>query len=149
MLYRGSRRRRTTPETTPAEMKGFIFINFMFGIHRLPETRMYWSTDLLLHVPAVAGVMSRNRYNKLNMYFHLNNNMDAVGKGQPGLAPLFKVRPLLEMVQRNSHAHHYPGQAISIDQALIKFNRRRRSSNTSKVSLYFTKHQILILFAML
>lgn len=110
--------------TTPNEMKLFIFINFMFGIHRLPEVQMYWSTDPLLRVPAVADVMSRNRFNKLNQYFHLNNNHDAVQKGNPGYDPLFKVRPLLDLVHGNSTKHYHPGQDISIDEAMIKFNGR-------------------------
>ena len=111
-------------ETTPQEMKLFIFIQFMFGIHRLPEANMYWSTDPLLRVPAIAEVMSRNRFNKLNQYFHVNDNSKAVPKGEPAYDPLFKVRPLLNTVLENSRAHYYPGKDISIDEAMIKFNGR-------------------------
>ena len=35
-------------DATLSETKLFIFINFMFGIHCLPEVQMYWSTDPLL-----------------------------------------------------------------------------------------------------
>ena len=111
-------------DTTPSEMKLFIFVNFMFGIHRLPEVQMYWSTDPLLRVPAIADLMSRNWFNKLNKYFHLNNNSDAVEKGKPGYDPLFKVQPLLNLVHDNSAAHYHPDQDISIDEAMIKFSGR-------------------------
>ena len=66
----------------------------MFGIHRLPEANMYWFTDLLLRVPAIAEVMSRNRF-KLNQYFHVHDKSKAVPKGDPANYPLFKVQCFL------------------------------------------------------
>ena len=96
----------------------------MFGIHKLPEANMYWSTDPLLRVGAVADVMPKNRFEKISQYFHLSDNSKAVGKGEPGYNPLYKVRPLLDLVSANSHAHYYPAKHISIDEAMIKFNGR-------------------------
>ena len=46
----------------------------MFGIHHLPEVDMYWSPDPLLRVPAVADVMGKSRYQKINQYFHIKDN---------------------------------------------------------------------------
>ena len=53
---------------TSQDMQFFFFIQFIFGIMLLPETNMYWSTNPLLRIPAVADVMSRNRFNKLNQF---------------------------------------------------------------------------------
>lgn len=111
-------------QTTPEEMKIFIFVQFMFGIHHLPEASMYWSSDPLLRVSAIADVISKNRFEKLSQYFHLNDNSKAAAKGDPNYDPLFKVRPLLEQVRSSSHAHYHPGKHISIDEAMIKFNGR-------------------------
>ena len=115
---------KTWKETTAVEMKLFIFIQFMFGIHRMPETAMYWSSDPLLRVSAIADVMSKGRFQKLSQYFHLNDNSAAVPKGQPEYDALFKVRPLLDAITVNSRAHYFPGRDISIDEAMIKFNGR-------------------------
>ena len=76
---------------TSQDMQFFFFIQFIFGIMLLPETNMYWSTNPLLRIPAVADGMSRNRFNKLNQYFHLHDNTKAVPKGQPDYSSLFKV----------------------------------------------------------
>ncbi|KAK7106183.1 piggyBac transposable element-derived protein 4-like [Littorina saxatilis] len=111
-------------ETTPEEIKIFIFVQFMFGIHHLPETSMYWSSDPLLRVAAIADVISKNRYEKLSQYFHLNDNSKAAAKGDAEYDPLFKVRTLLEQVRTSSHAHYHPGKHISIDEAMVKFNGR-------------------------
>ena len=79
-----------------------------------------------MRILAAADVMSsRNRFNKLNQYFHLHNNTNAVPMGQPEYDPLFKVRPLLDTVLCNSKAHATMDN-ISIDEAMIKFSSRLR-----------------------
>ena len=100
------------------------FVQFMFGIHHLPEASMYWSSDPLLRVSAIADVISKNQFEKLSQYFHLNDNLKAAAKDDPNYDPLFKVRPLLEQVRSSSHAHYHPGKHISIDEVMIKFNGR-------------------------
>ena len=78
-------------------MKVFMFCQYMFGIHSLLEAAMYWSTDPLLRVSAVADVISKGRFinkgrfQKLSQDFHWNDNSEAVPKGQAGYDPLFKV----------------------------------------------------------
>ena len=111
-------------ETTPDEMKIFLYIQYMFGIHHLPEADMYWSLDPLLRVPAIADVMGKSRYQKINQYFHIRDNTEAFPKTDPQYDPLFKVRPLLDLVKEKSHAHYNPGREISVDEAMIKFNGR-------------------------
>ena len=44
------------------DIKVFIAIQIIMGIHQLPEYVMYWSDDDRLRVPGVADVMGRNRY---------------------------------------------------------------------------------------
>lgn len=90
--------------TTPQEMKILIFIQYMFGVYQR-HTR----TDPLLCVPPVADMISRNRFNKINQYFHMNDNAKAVAKGEPGYDPLYKVLPLLDTVLKRS-------QTITLDR---------------------------------
>ena len=58
----------------------YLYINFMFGIHNLPELRLYWSEDPVYRVSAVADLMGRNRFQKINQYFHLNNSAQQPGR---------------------------------------------------------------------
>ena len=98
-------------------------IQYMFGMCQLPDQAMYWSSNPMLHNSAVADVMRKGRMQKLSQYFHLNNEK-AVPRGEPDYDPLFKVRPLLTEVLDISRACYNPGQDISIDEAMIKFNGR-------------------------
>ena len=85
-------------DTTLDEMKAFLGLHVLFGIKRLPATRLYWSEDPLISVPFVQKVMSRNRFDKLSKYFHVNNNANQVPREDAGHDKLFKVRPVLDRV---------------------------------------------------
>ena len=60
-------------ETMCEEMRAFLALNVWFGCKTLPETRLYWSKDTLLGVPAAQKIMPRNRFEKIRQYLHLNN----------------------------------------------------------------------------
>ena len=90
---------------------------------------MYWSLDHLLRVPAIAEVMGKSRYQRINQYF---DNTEALPKIDPNYDPLFKVRPLLDLVKEKSHTHFNPGQEISINEGMIKFNGRLSFKQYSK-----------------
>ena len=106
------------------QMKIFLYIQYTFSIHHLPEVDMYWSLDPLLRGPAIADVMGNDKYQKINQYFHIKDNTKALPKTDPNYDPLFKVRPLLDLVTEKSHAHYNPGREISTDEAMMKFNSR-------------------------
>lgn len=78
-------------------MKILIFIQYMFSVYQR-HTR----TDPLLCVPPVADMISRNSSNKINQYFHMNDNAKAVAMGEPDFNPLYKVLPLLDTVSKRS-----------------------------------------------
>ena len=88
----------------------------------MPDTTMYWLSDPLLRVSAIADVMSKGGYQKISQYFHLHDNAKAYPKGHELYDPLFKVRPLLTTVRENSQKYFKPNEEISFDEAMIKYN---------------------------
>ena len=42
----------------------FLYINMMFGVHKMPALHLYWSKGPLLRVPPVADAISRDRFKK-------------------------------------------------------------------------------------
>ena len=109
---------------TSGDMKLFLFINIMFGLHQLPEYSHYWSTDPLLGVPAVSSCMPRGRYEKISKYFHLNDNTLRVPRDDDRYDPIYKVRPLYETVRMNCVEKYRPGRDISVDEAMVAFTGR-------------------------
>ena len=61
-------------DTCLEEIKAFLGLHVLFSIKQLPSYKLYWSKDPLIRVPTVQKVMSRNRFEKLSQYFHVNNN---------------------------------------------------------------------------
>ena len=114
---------RWTP-TTPEEIKAFISIQIIMGIHQLPEYSLYWADDRNLNVPGVSEVMTKARYEKLSQYLHLVDNTQALPHDHQHFDPLFKVRPVVEMVNANSLTSYVPGREMSIDEAMIGFKGR-------------------------
>ncbi|XP_070550002.1 piggyBac transposable element-derived protein 4-like [Ptychodera flava] len=108
-------------ETKVDEMRAFIAVNILMGIHTLPDVNDYWSTDDRLQVPGIAKVLPKNRYKKLSQYFHINNNELDLPAGDPNRDRMFKVRPLLDLVHFSFAASYVPFRELSIDEAMVKF----------------------------
>ena len=99
--------------TTSAEIEQYIGMHLLMGINRLPSYKMYWSD--YMRFPAVANVMSRNRFESVRRYLHFadNSTYDPNTSGK-----LFKVRPILESV-REQCLKIDPEENNSIDEQII------------------------------
>lgn len=111
-------------DTTLDEMKAFIGLHVLFGIKRLPANRLNWSEDPLIGIPFVQKVTSRNRFDKLSTYFHLNDNANQVPREDPGHDKLFKCRPVLDRVVQCCKMELRPQKDLSVDEAMVKFKGR-------------------------
>lgn len=47
-----------------------------------------------------------------------------ISKGSPGYDPLYKIRPLIDLVAKTYLEHYEPDEALSIDESMIKFKGR-------------------------
>lgn len=96
----------------------------MFGIHKLPTTKLYWSVDKVWRVPAVADVMGRTRYEKIRQYFHLSDSERIPARNSANYDPLYKVRPLLDHVRNVCQTAYKPHRQLSVDEAMVGFRGR-------------------------
>ena len=87
----------------------------------LPDTDLYWSKDKALGVSYVQRVMPRDQFNKLTQYLHINNNENAAPRRHRNHDKLFKIRPLLEAVNRKFLEEYQPCQNLSVDEAMVAF----------------------------
>ena len=110
--------------TTLAEVKVFLGLHMLFGMKQLPATRLYWSNDPLIGVTAVQKVMSRNRFDKLLPYLHVNNNANQVPRENTARDKLLKVRPVLDRVVECCKMELRPDKNLSVDEAMVKFQGR-------------------------
>lgn len=102
--------------TTPDEIKRFFGITYFMSVFKYPSIRTYWGE---FGIPAIMNTMTRNRYDKVRQFLHLNDNskMPRPSAQEPapsrrrGLRPqntdssnidrLYKIRPLIDALNRN------------------------------------------------
>ena len=67
----------------------------LFGYHKLPAVRDYWSTDPDLGVPTVHEAMRRDRYFGILSNLHTNDNKAVPTDNKD---KLIKLRPVIQML---------------------------------------------------
>ena len=70
------------------EMKKFLGLIFVTCIVRKPKLELYWSTRGIFQTPIFSQTMSRNRFQLIQRYLHLNDN-NAAGTNEDRL---YKIR---------------------------------------------------------
>ncbi|XP_069105020.1 piggyBac transposable element-derived protein 4-like [Argopecten irradians] len=127
--YAEQRQQVTGPDprwrpTTADEMRAYVGMNVMMGVKQLPRIWCYWSTDKRYGDPFISGVMPKTRFLKLNQYIHLRDTSDMPGRDDPDYDPLYKVRPLLDLVSKKFRKVYKPARDLSVDEAMIGFKGR-------------------------
>ena len=93
------------------DLKLFIAILITSGAAPLPSRRLYWENFPDVHNKAIAGSMTRNRFEEILQYLHLANNDTLAADDK-----LAKIRPLIDMLNERFLAHFPVCQDLSIDE---------------------------------
>ena len=90
-------------DTGPDEMKVFVAHLIVMGILKKNSLEQYWSRDSILNMPFFGHFMSRNHFQNILWNLHISDPDETnPPKGEAGHDPLFLVRPMVDMMQRNS-----------------------------------------------
>lgn len=122
-LYATQTGKPYTPITTE-ELDVFIALNLVMGIKKLPSYRDYWSSAPDLHDSYVSKFMSFNRFSWLLNNLHVNDNSVMPDRNDPNYEKLYKIRPLLDLLQNNFQKNYTPSERVAIDESMIKFKGR-------------------------
>ncbi|XP_014784704.1 piggyBac transposable element-derived protein 4-like [Octopus bimaculoides] len=105
-------------------MRAFFTINIMFGVKQLPRLWNYWSPDIKYGDPYISSIMSKMRYSKISQYLHLIDSANAPSKNDPNYNPLYKVRPVIDLLLNSYKTVYLPGKNLSVDEAMIGYKGR-------------------------
>ena len=100
-------------------MMAFIGINIAMGIISLPQVRDYWSCDPILNHKWFSTIMSRNRFLEILRYFHIVDNTTAQSRSDPNYNRLWKIQPIISILQKTSRDLYSPHEQLSIDESMI------------------------------
>ena len=107
-----------TPITKP-ELMAFIGMNIAMGIVSLPTLKQYWSTDQILGHPWFRNVMCCDRFMEILRYFHIVDNTSAPSRSDPNYNKLWKIQPLITVLQQTCYQMYSPHIQLSIDESMI------------------------------
>ena len=91
---------RLWADTNLAEIRAYLGVLILMGIHSLPRDEMYWSCDDRLGVPGISKVMPLKKFKKLLEYVHLCDNDNLPDPADVNRDRLFKVRKLIDMANK-------------------------------------------------
>ena len=95
------------------EMLAFLGMVIAMDLVSLPPVADFFSTNPILSHPWFPSIMSRNRFQQINRYFHIANS------DQYPNDKLAKVRPFIELLLEKFKNYWTPHQEISIDEQMI------------------------------
>ena len=100
-------------------LKKFIGILLVSGYHRVPQERLYWSiNDVDLHVSCVQNCMPKTRFTEIKSNIHFNDNSKAASSKDD---KIFKVRPLMDKLNKNFKQWGIVDQNLSIDEQMVRY----------------------------
>ena len=106
-------------------MKVFVAHLIVMGIVKKNSLEEYWSRDSILNAPFLGHYMSRNHFQNILWNLHVSDPDETnPKKGEANHDPLFLVRPMVDMMQRNFHTKYRPGKELSLDESTCPFKGR-------------------------
>ena len=106
-------------------MKVFVAHLIVMGILKKNSLEQYWSRDSILNTPFFGHYMSINHFQNILWNLHVSD-LDETNpqKGEANHDPLFLVRPMVGMMQRNFCTKYRPGKELSLDESTCPFKGR-------------------------
>ena len=68
--------------------------------------------------------MPQTRFLKLTQYLHLRDNTNQPQRGQPNFDPLYKIRPVIDMLPASYQQEYRPRRELSVDEGVVGFKGR-------------------------
>ena len=94
------------------------------GINNLPQVRMYWDSNEFIGNTGIKKTFTASQYLKVMQYLHTSDRESEPPQNHPNHDKLYKIRPVLEMVQETFHNHYRPSKNQTIDEGMVAFKGR-------------------------
>ena len=97
--YAGQKHVNGWQDTSREEMRCFVGFLFGISINKIAEINDVWSSDWVVAYPAYAKFFTKDRFWELWSCIHLTDNEKAPERNSPEFDKLYKVRPIMEILQ--------------------------------------------------
>jgi hypothetical protein len=104
-----------------AQCAGALRSYWHFAVDKLPDVNLYWSSDPFFRVQEIADVMPTKRLKKILSNLHVNDNSNLPKRDESGYDKLFKIRPLISIMNDAFQNSALCSTSHAIDECMIKF----------------------------
>ena len=106
---------------TTEEMRAYLGLLILFGVSPRPQYKDYWSSDVFIGNEGVKSVMSLRRFEKITQYFHVSDREREPVRGSPDYDRLYKIKPVMTVVEGNCKALYAANEHQAIDEDMIAY----------------------------
>lgn len=106
-------------ELTKEDIWSFLGCLMYMGIVKLPQYKFHWRQDTLFGKSIISEIMTKDKFEYIKKYFHLNDNLLA----NP-VDKLYKLRPYLTRESNIWKSVYYPHRELCIDESMFGFRGR-------------------------
>lgn len=106
--------------TSRDEIRKFIGLLIYMGLIPKPEISLYWSKSKLYVDRLVPEILTREKFELLLRFIHFSDNACAF----PQQDKLHKIRPLINIFNKQYQATYMPGSDLIIDESMVPFRGR-------------------------
>lgn len=124
--YKPNRRINKWKDVNESDIKIFLAHYIIMALVRKPVMSQYWSKTECTSTPFFGKHMSYSTFENIMRNLHFADSQKDFGKD-----PLYKLRPFLDMCERNFMHKYKPGQNLSLDEASCPFK---------VISFFFNEH---------
>ncbi|XP_053375038.1 piggyBac transposable element-derived protein 4-like [Mercenaria mercenaria] len=111
-------------EVTVADIKAYIGFQIVMGVIIAPRLDDYFSTDEMFGICGIKHRINRDRFDKINQYFHAADTSMNPPRGDAGHDKIAHVRPVLEKVRTSLSSAYRPHRESTIDEAMVAYTGR-------------------------
>ncbi|XP_047476077.1 piggyBac transposable element-derived protein 4-like [Penaeus chinensis] len=110
-------------DTTVREVRSYVGLRFLMGLHGKRCQRDLWSTDPLMCSSVFAKTMSRDCFDILTSALHFANN-----EGEHSAEDrLWKLRPVIDVLDSTYRSVFVPRKNVTVDESLWAFKGRHQA----------------------
>lgn len=110
-------------DTTVKEVRTYLGLRFLMGLQSKRQMRDFWSRDPLMSSAIFPQTMSRDRFDQLTAALHFADNQAE----RQADDRLWKLRPVVDVLDRQFREVFVPNKVVSIDESLWAFKGRHQA----------------------
>lgn len=99
---------------------------------KLPNLRLYWSTDPAFRTPQIAEVMTRDRFEQILKNIHFSDNTKSLPRNHVDYDRAIKIRPLINHINSVMPEAYSYSKKMSVDEHMVKFKGQNRMKQYMK-----------------